>query len=153
MRVLAQAGARTPSETSPRSRPRALLAEQVGEPQSQLAGGADAERHREDLATAARCSAGEQVRDPVGQGPGLSGTRARDQQQRTGAVRYGLRLLGREIGEQAGPGGACSRRTGSGCGIPSPPSVSRWLISRYARVSESRPTKSRLGTAWTPRWR
>jgi len=49
LRVLAQqAGAhRMERGRSDHSRP--LLAQQVGQPQSQLAGRADAERHREDL--------------------------------------------------------------------------------------------------------
>ena len=61
------------------------LAEQVGEPQPQLAGGADAERDREDLPRL-RAPAREQVRGPVGQRPGLAGARAGEQQQRAGAV-------------------------------------------------------------------
>ena len=101
-----------------------LLAEQVGEPQTELAGRADAERDREDLRRL--CGAGgEQVGDPVRQGSGLSGTRAGDQQQRTGPVGHGLRLLGRESGEQRiGRQRRVIASPRLGMWHPSPPSVS-----------------------------
>jgi hypothetical protein len=54
-------------------RPCNLLAEQVGQPQAQLAGGADAERDREDLSRP-RPPGREQVRGSVGQRSCLAGT-------------------------------------------------------------------------------
>ena len=57
------------------------LAEQVGEPQPQLAGGADAERHREDLPRL-RLTAGQQVGGAVRQRAGLARARPGEQQHR-----------------------------------------------------------------------
>ena len=80
------------------------LSQQVGEPQPQLAGGTNAERDREDLPRL-RAAAREQIRRTVGQRPGLAGARPGQQQQRAGAERDGLRLLGGQPREQAlGPG-------------------------------------------------
>jgi hypothetical protein len=75
-----------------------LLAQQVGEPESQFASRADTERDAEDL-VGARLLRLEQIRDPVGDGAGLARPWARDQKQRAGAVRDGLSLLGREAHE------------------------------------------------------
>ena len=98
---------------------RALFAEQVGEPQPQLAGGAHAERDGEDLARR-RLPGREQVGDAVRERARLAGAGPGDQQQRPGAVADGLSLLGREPGEQgvrargrAGAGGGDPRRDGS----------------------------------------
>jgi hypothetical protein len=79
--------------------PSALLAEQVGEPQPQLARGAHAEGHSEDLPRP-RAAGGEQMRDPVSEGLGLARARAGEQQQRPGAVADRLSLLGGQPGEQ-----------------------------------------------------
>ena len=96
---------------------RGLLAEQVGEPQPQLAGGAHAERDGEDLPRL-RAAAGEQVRDAVRQRAGLAGAGPGDEQQRAAAVADRVRLLGRQPASRgSGPGGACSRAPGSGCVI------------------------------------
>jgi hypothetical protein len=80
------------------------LAEQVREPQTELAGGADAESDREDLPRLG-APAREQVRGAVGQRAGLAGARPGEQQQRTGAMGYCLGLLRGQSREQAfGPG-------------------------------------------------
>ena len=90
-----------------------LFAEQVGEPQPQLAGGAHAERDGEDLAGIGGAG-GEQVGDAMGQGPRLAGAGSGDDQQRACAVSDGLGLLGREPGEQRVRAG-CAR-----AGAPAP---------------------------------
>ena len=79
---------------------RGAFAEQVGEPQPQLAGGAHAEGDGEDLARR-RLPGGEQVRDAVGERAGLAGAGPGDDQQRPGAVADGLGLLGRQAGRAA----------------------------------------------------
>jgi hypothetical protein len=69
-----------------------VFAEQVSQPQSQLAGGPDAEGDREDLPrVGGPCR--EQSGDAVNQCLGLPGAGPGDQQQRPGAVADGLRLL------------------------------------------------------------
>jgi hypothetical protein len=93
-RVLAQQARAHRVKPRRGDRSRALLPQQVGEPQSQLAGRARAERDGEDL-VGPRLLRLEQMRDPVDEGPGLPGPWARDQKQRAGAVRDGLGLLGR----------------------------------------------------------
>jgi len=80
--------------------PRDGLAEQIGEPEPELAGRADAERDRQDLPRM-RPPAGQQIRGAVGQRAGLAGARPGQQQQWAGAERHGLRLLGGQSGEQA----------------------------------------------------
>ncbi|HEY4887086.1 MAG TPA: hypothetical protein VIJ58_00725 [Candidatus Dormibacteraeota bacterium] len=80
------------------------LAEQIGEAEPELAGGADAESDREDLPRLG-APAREQVRGAVGQRAGLAGARPGEQQQRTGAMGYCLGLLRGQSREQAfGPG-------------------------------------------------
>ena len=88
---------------------RLLFAEQVGEPQPELAGGADAEGDGEDLPRL-REPGGEQPGDAVGERLGLAGARAGQQQQRPGPVADGLRLLGGEAFEQ---GVVCAGRPGA----------------------------------------
>jgi hypothetical protein len=84
--------------------PHAMVSQQVSEPQPELACRADTERDREDLPRP-REAAGEQVRSSVRQRVGLAGARPGQQQQRAGAKRHGLRLLGGQPREQAlGPG-------------------------------------------------
>jgi hypothetical protein len=78
---------------------RGLFAEQVGQPQPQLAGRPDAERDGEDLAWRG-LPGGEQVRDAVRERAGLAGPGPGHDQQRRGAVADGERLLGRKAGEQ-----------------------------------------------------
>jgi hypothetical protein len=107
--------------------PRLVLAEQVSQPQTQLARGTDAERDRENLARL-RCAGDQQVRDPVRQGSCFAGPWTSDQQQRAGAVGNSLRLLRRETSEQAlGSGRRVCAPLRVGMRHPSPPSVSRWI--------------------------
>jgi hypothetical protein len=75
------------------------LSQQVGEPQPQLRGGANAECDREDLPRLG-AAAREQIRRTVGQRPGLAGARAGQQQQRAGTEGDGLRLFGGQSREQ-----------------------------------------------------
>ena len=82
----------------------AVLTQQVGQPQPQLAGGADAERDHEDLLRPRQVGV-EQVRDPVDEGSRFPGPRACDQEQRPLTMRHGLRLLGRQRHKQGGSGG------------------------------------------------
>ena len=80
------------------------LAEQVGQAQPQLAGGAHAEGDREDLPRL-RAPARQQVRDAVRERSGLAGAGTGQQEQRAGAVGDGTGLLGGQPREQAvGPG-------------------------------------------------
>lgn len=85
------------------------LAEQVSEPQAQLARGADAERDGQDLPRP-RAAGGQQVGGAVGERAGLAGAGASEQQQRAGAVSDGVRLLGvSPASRRSIPGGALSR--------------------------------------------
>ena len=87
---------------------RDLLAEQVGEPQPQLARRAHREGDGQDFPRL-RGAGLQQPGDPVDQRLGLAGARAGDQQQGSGAVADGLRLLGGQALEQrvlARPGGS-----------------------------------------------
>ena len=78
---------------------RDLFAEEIREPQSQLAGRAHREGDREDLPRL-RGAGGEQPGDPVNQCLGLAGAGTGDQQQGSAAVADGLRLFGREPVDQ-----------------------------------------------------
>ena len=78
---------------------RPFFAEQVSEPQPQLAGRAHAERDREDLPRL-RSPAREQMGDPVRDGAGLAGPRAGEQQQRTRTMPDRVALLGRQLAGQ-----------------------------------------------------
>jgi len=64
---------------------RGLLAQQLGQAQAQLAGGAHAERRRKDLARR-RAVGGQQVRDAVGERAGRAAAGTGEDQQRAGAV-------------------------------------------------------------------
>ena len=77
-----------------------LLAQQLGQPQPQLRGGADAERDREDLARLCE-PLREQERDPVDQRLGLAGAGPGDDQQHARAVAHRLGLLRGQPGQQA----------------------------------------------------
>ena len=102
---------------------RGLLAEQVGEPEPQLAGGAHAEGDGEDLPRRG-AAAGQQVGDAVGQRARLAGAGPGHQQQRSAAVAYGGGLLGRQPGgDRLGPrvGRARVGDTRGGVGHASPP--------------------------------
>ena len=86
---------------------RDLLAEQVRQPQPQLTGGADAERHREDLPRL-RQPARQKPGDPVDQRAGLARAGARDDQQRARAMGDRVRLLGCQALGAAPPGAAAA---------------------------------------------
>ena len=75
---------------------RPLLAEQVGQPQAQFAGGAHAEGDREDLPRR-RAAGRQQVGDAAGEGAGLARPGPGHEQQRPVAVLDRGALLGREV--------------------------------------------------------
>ena len=136
------------------STPRAVLfAEQVGEPQPQLAGGAHAERDGEDLARRRRAG-GQQVRDAVRERAGLAGAGAGDDQQRAGAVADGLRPA-RASGRRAAARGRGAGARGSappavGWVMASPPGdgegwVAAWVAPGCSRTRSRRRARS---TAW-----
>ena len=109
------------------------MAEQVSEAESQLAGGADAERDREDLPRL-RAAAREQIRRTVGQRPGLTGARPGQQQQRAGAERDGLRLLGGQSREQAlGPGRRVIAHARVGLGHMASFSYEKFVVTALSR--------------------
>ena len=67
--------------------------EELGDPVAHLARGLVRERDREDLERR-RAELGDEIREPVGQHPGLARARAGDHEHRPGRQRHGL-VLGR----------------------------------------------------------
>ena len=127
------------------------FAEQIGEPQAELAGGTNAEGDREDLPRLS-APASDQERGAVRQRAGLAGTRPREQQQRAGAERDGLRLLGGQPREQSlGPGRRRIALARVGSSHASPPSGDR-MESACGRASPvRRPRSTASGAGRDPR--
>ena len=80
----------------------------------------------------------------MGQRPGLAGARPGQQQQRAGAERDSLRLLGGQPGEQAlGPGRRVIAHARVGVLHESPPSVMGWNVEAAGPADASAPFRRR----------